>query len=328
MIMTNCSVLGANYMEEVTRIILGTMNTVSGLTTAVGNLLIIIVILYYKSLRRPSNFLIVCLAIPDLAVGTVLQPVVSAQLFDASIGNDCNVAYAVTYIGAMLCGTSSWVLALISYDRYLHLVKLQNYNLHMTKTKMCSMVALCWVFPMCIGLFIFSDVTLDVYYTLLVLSVNGNVLVIVLCYRQSYKFMKQKSKSFTGRSEITPSKRQETEKINHHWKLAKTFAMIIACYLICWTPMVLFVFYLIVNRIAGLTFGSFAPYVYTVYYLTLLMGYTNSSMNPMIYFWRNRELRAGMKRFVAKFLLRRRVLPRIDATASVRSSSLKSGMFA
>ena len=321
--MESCSVLGANNMEDITRIILGLFNTFTSITATLGNLLIIIVILYFKSLRRRSNYLIMLLAVTDLAVGALLQPMASAQLFNSSIGKDCLTAYATTYLGAMLCGASSWTLTLISYDRYLHLVKLQNYNVHMTKRKFLLMNAFCWAFPICLGTLMFSESTLDIYYGLLVLGANFNVIIIVVCYKQSYQFIKEKSSIFPTRSMPNPSSQEEAKKINHNWKLAKTFALIIACYLVCWTPMVTFVIYLIIQRKAGLSFGSFAPYVHTVYYLTLLMGYSNSSMNPVIYFWRNRELKSAMKQFVLRVILRSSYSNNEVVTLSTQSSSLQ-----
>ncbi|XP_065062203.1 octopamine receptor Oamb-like [Rhopilema esculentum] len=319
--MDTCSVLGANFMQKAARIILGMINTTTCFTATFGNLLIILVIFHYKSLRRRSNYLIVCLALTDLTVGLVLQPIASAQIFAESIGKDCKVAYAVTYIGAMLCGASSWILTLISYDRYLHLVKLQNYNMYMTKRKLRFMVTFCWVYPICLGFLMFSDVTLDIYYALLVLSANFNVLVIVFCYWKSYKFIKEKAKIFPRNAGLTQASNNETDKIRHHWKLAKTFALIIGCYLLCWTPMVIFVVYLMIARKAKLSFGDFEPYLYTIYQMTLVMGYSNSSMNPVIYFWRNKELKAGMKQFVINTILRRQYLLKENVNVSVQSST-------
>ena len=322
--MAECSVHGANNIENIARIILGLLNTLTSITATFGNLLVVVVILYFKSLRRRSNFLIICLAVTDLGVGVVLQPMASAQLFNAAIGKDCLMAYATTYFGAMLCGASSWTLTLISYDRYLHLVKLQNYNIHMTKRKFLLMAAFCWAFPVCLGFLMFSDSTLDVYYSLLVLGANFNIMVIAVCYWKSYKFIKEKSKVFPGRQAALKSSQEEAKKINHHWKLAKTFAMIIACYLICWTPMVSFVIYLIIQRWVGFSFGGFAPYLHTVYYITLLMGYSNSSMNPLIYFWRNRELKSAMKQFVFSVMFRWSFSSDDTVAVSAHSSSMQS----
>ena len=207
------------------------------------------------------------------------------------------------------------------FFRYLHLVKLQNYNAHMSKKKWTILVSLCWIFPVCLGCLLFSDATIDVYYGLLVISANLNVLIIILCYRSSWKFIKEKSKVFPKGASLSQADKQETVKIHHHWKVAKTFALIIACYLICWTPMVVFVVYLLVVRKANLSFGSFEPYVYTVYYVTLLMGYSNSTLNPLIYFWRNRELKAAMKQFVLHVILRRRILPEENLGASTQTST-------
>ena len=318
--MGDCSVLGANSMSQAARICLGILNTMTSLTATCGNLLVILVILYYKSLRRRSNYLILCLAITDLTVGLLLQPLASAQIFNAIIGSNCNLAYAVTYIGAMLCGASSWTLALISYDRYLHLVKLTNYNLFMTNKKLWLMVAFSWLFPISFGLLLFSDVTMDAYYGILVLSANVVIVIIMVCYKRSWSFIRDKAKVFPRQTDMESSK-QEKDRITHHWKVAKTFALIISCFLLCWTPMVSFVVYLMIIRKTSLSVGSFTPYLHTVYYLTLLMGYSNSTINPCIYFWRNRELKAAMKQFVLNVILRQKRVQEAGLPSSVTQCS-------
>ncbi len=306
--MASCGVLGANNMAVIARIILGIFNVILSLTAITGNLLVIIVILYYKPLRKRSNFLILCLAITDLAVGIVLQPMASAQVIDATIGKSCPVAYAVTYFGAMLCGASSWILALISYDRYLRLVKLQNYTSFMTPKKLYFLLAFCWIYPILLGILMFFDATIDVYYGILVFSANINIFIIALCYRGSWKFIREKAKVFPVNQEMQGANREENNRINHHWKIAKTFALLISCFLLCWTPMVAFVVFLMIKRHATIVLGGFAEYEHTVYYVTLLLGYSNSTWNPLIYFWKNRQLKAAMKHFVLCFIFRREVV--------------------
>ncbi len=306
--MDDCGVLGANKMAYITRIVLGIFNVITSFTATTGNLLIICVILYYKPLRRRSNYLILCLAVTDLAVGILLQPMASAQIINEKAGNDCYLAYAVTYAGAMLCGASSWTLALISYDRYLRLVKLQNYTNYMSERKLYMMIAFCWLYPVLLGFLMFTDATIDIYYGILVFSANVNIVIIAVCYRSSWRFIREKSK-ILPREIRTQLSKAEDQRLTRHWRVAKTFALIICCFLLCWTPMVAFVVYLIVQRNAKLQLGSFSEYIHTVYYITLLSGYSNSTLNPFIYFWRNKELKAGMKHFVLSVILRQPIAP-------------------
>ena len=235
-----------------------------------------------------------------------------AQLFVASLSDDFYLAKVITYISVVFCGASALILALISYDRYLHLVKLQNYNVHMTTKRLYTMLFLCWLYPICLGLLTLSNSTISVLQGMLFVSTSIITFIIAICYWKSYKFIKEKSKTIPRKSAAQEDGNENSRNVNHSWKLAKTFAIIIACFVVCWAPMVSLSVYILVQRQANLSLGSFAPYDNTVFYMTVLIGFSNSTINPFIYFWRSRELKGAMKQFVSTVIFRRQFPPSID----------------
>ena len=306
-------------MSDTARTILGTLNVTTGLTASLGNLLVIAAILCYRNLQGRNNLLLAFLSITDLAVGFVIEPMVCSQVFNVVIGNDCSVAFAVTYISAMLCGASSWTLTLISYDRYLHLIKLKNYNMYMSNKKLYIMLAFCWIYPILLATLMFTQTTIDAYYGILVGSAFCNMGIIMFCYYKSWKFVHEKSKVFPEKTntmskeddshiqvkDSTKDKRDNSyRQVKRDWKLAKTFAIVIVCYILSWSPMTAFVIFLMIWQKTQFALGGFLQYLHTVYYITLWMGYTNSSLNPFIYYWRNREMREGIKKFLKRKIFR------------------------
>ncbi|XP_071831992.1 tyramine receptor Ser-2-like [Apostichopus japonicus] len=87
----------------------------------VGNLAVIIAIIYFSNLRNITNYFIVSLAVADITVCIGVMPIAAYQDFIANYtwpltGFCCNIWLA---IGSLSCLASIWNLCLVSLDRYL-----------------------------------------------------------------------------------------------------------------------------------------------------------------------------------------------------------------
>lgn len=113
------------------------LNIGTSLVTIIGNFLVMVVLLYTSKLKTQSNYFLSLLVATDLAVGLVAQPVACLLVIDVlDMSQICSASNLEAYICNVLCGTSIGMLALIGYDRYLHLSKLQNYNKYMRNRKL------------------------------------------------------------------------------------------------------------------------------------------------------------------------------------------------
>ena len=100
-------------------------NSVGALVGTFGNFLVCIAVLYTSPrLRRCSNYLLVSLAIADLIVTMVCEPLVVGMVAKKTFFNDCasnlELAYAVS--ANFSCSASLLHLAAISIDRFLAVI--------------------------------------------------------------------------------------------------------------------------------------------------------------------------------------------------------------
>ena len=118
------------YSEELTRkifgelIFLSVLNIFLSVTTFLGNTLILAALPKETSLHPPSKLLFRNLAITDLCVGIIAEPLLVAYLMSL-VKQRWDISYYLHFadfvIGAILCSVSLFTLTAISVDRLLAL---------------------------------------------------------------------------------------------------------------------------------------------------------------------------------------------------------------
>ena len=105
-------------------IFLAAFNIFLSVTASLGNVLILIALHKESSLHPPSKLMFRCLAITDLGVGLITQPVFAAELlFDMKeLRQLCNYFYTLTRgTGTVFCGVSLMTVTAISVERLIAL---------------------------------------------------------------------------------------------------------------------------------------------------------------------------------------------------------------
>ena len=133
----------------------------TSLSATLGNLLVLISIWRTPSLHSPSNILLVGLALSDLGVGLVVQPIFFvyniaqikrlASLF-------CSTGEALVLTGHWFCATSLFTLSAISVDRYMSLYLHLRYKELITVKRVTVLLVNIWLFSfVCSLLFLWYD---------------------------------------------------------------------------------------------------------------------------------------------------------------------------
>ena len=189
------------------------------------------------------------------------------------------------FVSTFSCGSSFGILAVISYDRYLHLSKLNNYNKHMTSKK-CT--ALVFVYHVLTGSLVFQNGTKKLFYYCNIVSIAVCNVTICSCYCKAWKIVKCKTMPTTNTT------------MKKHWKAVKSMSLLVLFSIGSWLPLS---FYgITISTIYQVTYIDFkSPYFSEngiIFLFCLWFGYVNSCINPVLYYWRNCKIRRGMKRLI------------------------------
>ena len=262
-----------------------------GLTTAVScNTLFILAFMRTRELRTYANLFLVSLSFTDLLVGSVVEPLyITRQSLALSGTDNCEVWVAYLTMALLCTGASFLNLTLISCERYVAIFCPLNSMRLVTKARVLSIIGgvwLAWITLTCVR---FAGIPNRFVY-LICFAVIGS------CYAITgfiYFFIFREARRHHRRI-VTEQQNYDplASGVARETKLAKTMAYIFGALLICYTPGMVILLIRTVKGDSPELLYSFYPWAENLIFL-------NSSLNPMIYCWRNREIRRVVFRFLS-----------------------------
>ena len=268
-------------------LVLTGINVASSITATLGNALILVALQKESSLNPPTKLFLRCLAISDLCVGLVVQPVAVVSLLAAVNHRQrlCRVGEILWYsISMILTSFSLATLIAISVDRLFALLLGIRYRQVVTMKRARSLVPI----------FMLISVTGCVLqHTHLITFLVFNTLVWFLwlvtsiyCYARIYLILRNHIQA-----QIIPQSQKNgfsPLNLSRYKKTVSTALWIFAAMMFCYLP---FGGILIVATLLELS-GSLA----VTNFLAMTLLYLNSTLNPLLYCWKIRELGNAVKK--------------------------------
>ncbi|XP_015679711.1 cannabinoid receptor 1 isoform X1 [Protobothrops mucrosquamatus] len=303
-----------------------------GTFTVLENLLVLVVILQSRSLRcRPSYHFISSLAVADL-LGSVIF-VYSFVDFHVFHRKDTPNVFLFKLGGVTASFTASvGSLFLTAIDRYISIHRPLSYKRIVTRSK--AVVAFCvmWTIAIVIAVLpllgwnckrlnsVCSDIfpLIDENYLLFWIGVT-TVLLLFIVYAYMYILWKAHSHAIrmlqrgtqksiiihtSGDGKVQHITRPEQTRMDI--RLAKTLVLILVVLIICWGPLLAIMLYDV--------FGKMNKLVKTIFAFCSMLCLLNSTVNPIIYALRSKDLRHAF----------RSMFPPCEGTAQPLDNSLES----
>ena len=257
------------------------------ITATLGNTLIFLALGRNSDLHAPSRLLIRCLSTTDLCVGLISQPL--AALHAIAILTEHLAIFRFTVVlsyitSAIFSGVSLYTLTSISIDRLLALSLGVRYRQTVTIGRVRTFVIFSWVLNIANGLLSFMLANRFVFKIAFVASISLCVVISSICYIKIYYILRLQQIRVQGiLSQAQPS---ETSSL-HREKYRKTVSSVL------WVHFTLLACYLPFGIVSGVKVitGETLP-VAEGFTVTLMLF--NSSVNPVLYCWRMKEVRQAV----------------------------------
>ena len=250
------------------------------LLSIIGNALVLVAILKTPSLRTPSVIFLCNLAVSDLLVGLVVQPV---YIVEQMVKTVPKLQEAVRGMGFAGCGVSLSTMTAITVDRFLALHYHLQYPNLMTTSRAIYTIITIWCI---ITLFSFSVLwSPRIYYFLVAFCITICLLVCLVCFIKIYRIVRRHQVQIHVQQQaVENSTDTNKQQIRQSTKSAKNIFIYFLVMILCYTP--LFFVYIIsaINNLNSIVLQTFPATVVFV----------NSSINPFLYCWRIPELRTAV----------------------------------
>ena len=262
------------------------VNIFLAVTATLGNILVLIALHKVSSIHPPTKLLLRCLAVTDLCVGLVVQPLFIASLLEIPSAVWIDLYSTGMYFCYILCGVSILTTAAISVDRLLALLLGLRYSHTVTIRRVQVTIVCFWLTTISNGL-ICSLYSSDIsnYFGLVVvlLSLFTSVFSytkVILRLRQHQAQIQQ----YAGREQANG--REIPLNIERYKKMVYSVAWVQLAMAVCYFPTVL-------NMIIMTTEWRDDNFFFRIIAVTTI--HFNSSLNPILYCWKIGEVRQEVK---------------------------------
>lgn len=249
------------------------------LACVTGNSLTLSAILRTPSLRSPSNIFMCSLAISDLLVGIIVQPVYIAY----ELKQEPPLTFAINMLFSFTGVVSLCTMTAISVDRFMALQFHLRYQCLMTEKRAMYTSLSLWLFGI-----LSSFVTLwnkTIMFAFLAVGIAICIFISTFSYTRIYLIVRQHQFQIRAQQQVL---RVPMNVVRTKRSAISTFIYYI-CMILCYTPMFSFM------SIVAIRPGLSGLMVWKVGNTFVFM---NSSINPILFCWRVRELRRAVLKLV------------------------------
>ena len=277
----------ANAEEILPSLIALILNIFSSYTAVTLNIITIYVLRKISSLPKPVRILLLSLAVSDLAVGLIVQPLAIATLVTQNNEYTFQFEKASEVFGICFTAASFLNITALGADRFLAIHLHLRYQELVTHRRIVTAVIMIWVFSATVSLF-------DLWDRMITAAQATLLAIVIVCFISTTFFyckvyltvrhltsqihtlqVQQASQNVESTLQNTASQRKSA--------IATFYVYIV--FLLCYLPRYSIYF---ANMVSSHE-PSVAEEILIIYAVTLV--HLNSSLNPFIYAWKMRPIR-------------------------------------
>ena len=279
-------------------IFLSALNIFLSITAFLGNTLILAALHKETSLHPPSKLLYRNLAITDLCVGIIVEP--AAVIYWSSVVKERRViCYYANWIAVFsshtLCAVSLLTLTAISVDRLLALLLGLRYRQVVTLRRTCIIVFGFWILSIVGSSSIFWNPHILPWCQYIITALC--LVTTIFAYTKiSYTLRHNQIHVQNHVAQGQPSQAIPALNIARYRKAVYSALWVQGTLVICYLPYVIVV---ALQPQRGMSLS-----IYRAQQFTTTLVYLNSSLNPLLYCWKIREVRQAVKETLRQLFCR------------------------
>ena len=269
---------------------------VFSIVTVPGNLLIILSVLMdpNKNLRRtPYILLILNLAITDLIVGAMVEPLSMYTHWNEAHGLSISYSWLSQFVYFMCCTASLLSLCILTIDRYLAITSPMWYRANMTNTRVLQASIFIWVLSISCSGALFATGFVTYAFIFATLTLIYVIFILAFTYVRIFVTVKQKVKELNNLHQSDAERKKALER-NMVWerKLTKTHLTMLFAFLVCYGPACIMIYLMNTCSICSC---EVIHWLRDMHFVLIIL---NSMINPFVYALRLSYFRKAITRLI------------------------------
>ena len=273
------------------------LNIFLSISATLGNALILVALRNVSSIHPPTKLLFRCLAVTDLCVGLICQPLYVYWIIGGVI-RELWYVYRAFYV--VLLTVSPLTSAAISVDRLLALLLGLRYRHVVTLCRVRVLIACVWFIAVsnasldCVAWILFKFNVIDAAWWTFQTFIIFSIIISLFSYIKIFLTLRHQQAQVQGHVQPEQSSRvRSVLNIARYKKTVYSVAWIQFAMLACYGPYIVMAFLwsfgiIDYSKIAGEVF--------------FCLVFLNSSLNPVLYCWRIKDVRQEVKNIIRKCL--------------------------
>ena len=284
-----------NPTVQVSFIIAIIINSITCPFTVLLNVLVIMAVKRRPRLQSNSNILLSCLAATDAFTGLAAQPsfilwATMVLLERTSNARMALVFYGCTFRISIVC--SSLHLMLVTFERLIAIRFTIHYPYMITEKNIKVAVTTFWVFAFSFGVLGYITQITSLLFEFNLFIAIFVLVSCVLFILSSYIILYRETLRHEKMIKTQQLPQEEVERFVKERKALKTTVYVVGAIVLCFLPTISFLAF---NGLANAHGVHVALTVFAAWSRT--SGMLNSFLNPLIYCWRQKEMRNFVFRF-------------------------------
>ena len=279
------------------------LNTFLSISATLGNALILVALRNVSSIHPPTKLLFRCLAVTDLCVGLICQPLYVVYLIIGNFTIELKYRYVYYFVYSVLLAVSPLTSAAISVDRLLALLLGLRYRHVVTLRGARVVIACVWFIAVSnasllwVDFIQFSDkVFLASWWTYLAL-IMVSIIISLFSYIKIFLTLRHQQAQVQGHVQPEQSCRvRSVLNIARYKKTVYSVAWIQFAMLACYGP------YIVMALLRHFGTVGYSTEVMVANVVSVCLFFLNSSLNPVLYCWRIKDVRQEVKNLIRKCL--------------------------
>ena len=265
------------------------------IATVPGNLMVILAVLFdpNKNLRSPFTLLIANLAITDLIVGGLVEPLSINTHYRESQGLPISMAWFSQSVYFLCCTASLLSLAALTVDRYLAITKPLWYRSNASYERVGIAASLVWILSAGFTSLFFLVGFVAYAFVFANITMFCIIFIFIFSYVRVFQYAKnqivQIDNLTDGQSEQNKARQRAIEVEN---KLTKTYLIMLSVFLSCYIPSCIMIY------LMNLCHSCSCELIHWLRDFHFVFITINSLINPFLYAFRLPNFKSAVLRLI------------------------------